>query len=329
MPANLTPEYRRAEAAFRAAKTTEEKIECLEEMLRTIPKHKGTDHMQGDLKRRLAQLRRQPRTRPAGSRPNPYYVPKTGAGQVVLLGPPNSGKTALVAALTNAKVEPAPYPFATTLPAPGMYLYEEVPIELVDTPPVTPDYFENELLSTVRECDVIAPVADASSPAVLEDVEMVLAHLAEREIVAVGRPFVESDLEEADLVKPCFVVASKCDLAGAGPNVEALRDLYGDKMRVIAASVETKQGLDEIGREALRLIDVIRVYAKPPGREVDRAAPFCLKRGSTVLDMAREIHRDLPETLKKARVWGSSKFGGQTVPKDYVLTDRDVVELAE
>ena len=329
MPANLTPQYRKAEAAYRAAKTTEEKIARLEEMLRVIPRHKGTDHLFGDLKRKLAQLRREPKQKSAGSRVNLYYVPKTGAGQVVLLGPPNSGKSALVDRLTNAKVEVADYPFTTRLPQPGMYVYSEVPIELVDTPPVTADYFESEMLSTLRECDVVAPVVDAGAPGVLEDLEMVFGHLAERHFQLVSRPYAESDDENPELVMPAFIVAAKCDLEGASGNLDALRELYGAKFRIVATSVATGEGLEEVGREVLRLIDVIRVYAKPPGRDVDRSAPFCLRRGSTVLDMARQIHRELPDKLKSARVWGSAKFDGQTVPRDHVLRDGDVVELNE
>ncbi len=138
MPANLTPEYEKAEKQFRQARTDEEKLEWLQEMLRVIPKHKGTDHMQADLKRRISQLRKSAVKKGGVKGVDPFHVPKGGVGQVVLVGAPNAGKSALVAAVTSASVKVTEYPYATALPTPGMWAYEDVQIQLVDTPPMTP-----------------------------------------------------------------------------------------------------------------------------------------------------------------------------------------------
>ena len=168
MPANLTPEYRRAEKEFRAAKTPHGKLACLEHMLRVMPKHKGTDHMQADLKRRISRLREQNEHKSGKAKRAPVSkVEKEGAGQIVLLGAPNSGKSQLLAALSNAHVNVADYPFSTHLPQPGMMHFEDVQIQLVDTPPVTADYMEMWMPDTVRRADRALLVVDLGNDTLL------------------------------------------------------------------------------------------------------------------------------------------------------------------
>ena len=159
MPANLTPDYHRAEERFRHARTVEEKIDALEEMLRVVPKHKGTDGLQGDLKARLAKLKKQPASK-AGKATHSHLIPREGAGQVALVGPPNTGKSSLVAALTKAKPEIAPYPFTTREPHAGMMDWEDVRVQLIDTPPITADYLESYLSSTVQVADAALLMVD-------------------------------------------------------------------------------------------------------------------------------------------------------------------------
>ncbi|MCX6553014.1 MAG: 50S ribosome-binding GTPase, partial [Acidobacteria bacterium] len=123
MPANLSPEYHRAEERLRGARSPDEKIAALEEMLRVIPKHKGTDHMQADLKGRIAKLRKEIGKK-GGKGGFTFIVPREGAGQVAIAGPPNSGKSSLVRALTRATPAVGSYPFTTREPVPGMMPFE-------------------------------------------------------------------------------------------------------------------------------------------------------------------------------------------------------------
>src|SRR5512135_280512 len=124
MPANLTPDYLAAEREYKAAQSQAEKVAALERMLATLPKHKGTEKLYADLKRRLSQARKDSQKKGAAHSAPFYAVEREGAGQVALVGPPNSGKSSLVAALTHAEPEIAEYPFTTRLPTPGMMPFE-------------------------------------------------------------------------------------------------------------------------------------------------------------------------------------------------------------
>mgnify|MGYP006299164283 CR=1 FL=1 len=332
MPTNVTPQYRSAEQRFKEAVTPEEKIEALEEMIRLLPKHKGTDHLFGQLKKKLSQLKNQGGDKSAGSRVDPFYVPRTGSGQVVLVGMPNTGKSALVAATTKAKVEVADYPFATQLPIPGMLYYADCPIELIDMPPVTADYFPPGMVGTLRNGDLIVVVADAAAEEVLDQVETPLSILLERRVLIEAPP--GEDEEEAIPQRTkspgeVIVALTHCDIEGCGDNVATIRELYGERFTIMEISNETGQGLDALRKLLFDRLDVIRVYTKKPGKDADLKAPFVMKRGSTVTDLARMVHRDLPDTLKSAKLWGSAKFDGQPVKRDHVLEDKDIVELHE
>jgi len=324
MPANLTPEYEKAEARYRAAATDEERLEALQEMLRVIPKHKGTDRMQGDLKRRISQLRKSAAKGTKRKGPDPFHVPKSGAGQVVLIGGPNAGKSSLLAATTNAPVKVADYPYTTATPVPGMWERRDLPIQLVDTPPVIEGQLPAGLMGTINAADVIAVVVDAGA-APLEQMEAALGLLGERGLRLRSVPRNELDASDRH-ARSALVVAAKSDTAPAG-EVEALRELAGDRLEIVAVSAETGDGLEELFEALWRLLAVVRVYTKEPGKPADRDRPFALLAGSTVEDLAREIHRDLPEIMKFVRVWGEGRFAGQQVHRDEPLRDGDVVEI--
>jgi len=312
MPANLTPQYMEAEEAYKRAITPEEKLAALEEMLRTIPKHKGTDKMQADIKRRIARMREAGEAARKKGKADPYRVEREGAGQVFMVGPPNSGKSALVGGLTNAKVVVAPYPFATTQPVPGMMKYDDILIQLVDTPPISVDNCPPALVASVRSGDAVIMVVDASIDSCLDDVQDLSDLLQERKVINQGKPHI--------------VALTKIDLPGAADNAEIVLEAYPD-IRFVKVSAESGKGVEELPRIIFDMLDIIRLYSKPPGRDVDRAAPFVLRRGGTVADLAGAIHRDLPRTMKSARVWGSARFDGQPVPREYVLSDGDIVEF--
>ena len=322
MPANLTPEYMAADKKFKAAATPRDKLAALEEMLATIPKHKGTEKMQADLKRRIAKLRNEVQQRKKGAaRGKPFYqIDKEGAGQIVLIGGPNVGKSMLLGAVTNAEPEVADYPFTTRVPQPGMCTYENVQFQMVDLPPIAPEFAEGWLYGIIRTADAAVLVVDLAADDLLSDTSAVLDQLGAANIRLVpGAPDVPGE-------KRAFAVANKLDVHGAGDRLAMLREFLG-QLPVLPVSAVAGTGLDSLREQMFELLDVIRVYSKPPGKKVDLSAPFILRRGATVLDAADAIHKDFVAKLKYARLWGGETYQGQMVGRDHVLKDGDILEL--
>ena len=321
MPANLTPMYRKAEEAFRQAKTTAEKMAALEEMYATIPKHKGTEKMQADLKTRMSKLREAGEQHKAHGGVDLFHVEKHGAGQYVLIGLPNCGKSALVGALTKAHVTVAPYPFATHAPVPGMMVYEDVQIQLVDMPPVTAEGPVPGMTGAIRAADGLIICIDLGAD-VLEQMEVCMGLLEGRGLVPLGR-----QMPEGGAAKRMLVVGTKWDLPGAAENFQAMKELYGSAVPMLAVSAEKGDNLGEIPRTCFKMLNVVRIYPKEPGRPPDKERPFVLPQGSTVLDLAAVIHKDMAANLKRARIWGANMYEGAPAPREHVLSDRDIVEL--
>ncbi len=325
MPANLTPDYYKAEEWYRSATTNDEKILALEQMLAVMPKHKGTEHLQADLKRKLSQLRdAATQQKKTGKHVDVFHVPPTGAGQVVLLGMPNTGKSAILAALTNAKVNVADFPFATHAPVPGMVKHEDVQIQLVDMPPITADYMAPGQVGTYRNCDVIAIVIDLSQD-VEEQILILFDFLESRSLLADA----ETDATDGQgnvRGRKAFCLCTKADIATDGA-FELAQKSCEKHLPFVKISVETGEGMDAFGKFLFDELGIIRVYAKPPGKPPDMNDPFTLPLGATVHDLARTIHRELAEKLKSAKCWGSGVYDGQNVHLTHELHDKDVVEL--
>ena len=324
MPANLTPEYFKAEQWFRTATTNDEKILALERMLSVMPKHKGTDHLKADLRRKLSKLREAATQKKGAKHVDIFHVPRTGAGQVVLLGTPNCGKSSIVAALTNAKVNVADFPFATGAPVPGMVKFEDIQIQLVDMPPITADYSAPGQVGTYRHCDLIAIVIDLSAEP-QEQMSICLDYLGSRNLLA------DAETPAADvygniLATEAFCICTKSDIATSGA-FEDLKQSCTHPFEFVGISAETGAGLDELPGVFYSLLGIIRVYAKPPGKPADMNEPFTLPAGSTVMDLAVGVHRQLAEKLQAARIWGTGVYDGQNVQLTHVLNDKDVIEL--
>jgi ribosome-interacting GTPase 1 len=325
MPANLTPQYLEAEKNFRLAKTTLEKIACLEEMLAVIPKHKGTEHLQADLRTRLAALIRSLDVKSATRRLS-MTIEKVGAGQVAVIGLPNTGKSQIVASITNAAPAVAAYPFTTQTATPGMMTFENVQVQLIDTPPLSEHPPEWWLLNIIRRADALLIVVDLSQDAVSQ-AEKVITKLNEKRI-GLGQPKNEAiDSKDAPVsFKKAIIVGNKADLDEGGRNFQALSSCYGARLPVIAISV-LGIGLDELKKQIFQVLDVIRVYTKEPGGRPDMAEPIILERGSTLEMAAASIHKSFAQRMKYARIWGSGKFDGVAVKRDHVLQDGDIIEL--
>ena len=324
MPANLTPEYFKAEKWYKSATTNDEKILALERMLAVMPKHKGTDHLKADLRKKLSKLKDTGTQKKGGSHVDIFHVPRGGAGQIVLIGTPNCGKSSIVAALTNAKVHVADFPFATGGPVPGMVMFEDVQIQLVDMPPITADYSAPGQVGTYRNCDLIAIVIDLSGD-VAEQFGVCMDFLESRNLLIDGETPASDDQGNA-LAKEAFCICTKTDIANAGA-LESLKQLCERPLEFVEISAATDGGLEELPKKFFELLGIIRVYAKPPGKPADMTEPFTLPVGSTVMDLATDIHRQLAEKLKFARIWGTGVYDGQNTQRNHVLNDKDIIEL--
>ena len=324
MPANLTPEYFKAEKWYKSAATTDEKILALERMLAVMPKHKGTDHLKADLRKKLSKLKDAGTQKKGGSHVDIFHVPRGGAGQIVLIGTPNCGKSSIVAALTNAKVTVADFPFATSGPVPGMVMFEDVQIELVDMPPITADYIAPGQVGTYRNCDLIAIVIDLSGD-VVEQLSVCMDFLESKNLL-IGAETPASDDQGNALAKESFCICTKSDIAEAGA-LESLKQLCERPLEFVEISAVTGTGLDILPAKLFELLGIIRVYAKPPGKPADMTEPFTLPVGSTVMDLATHIHRHLAEKLKSARIWGTGVYDGKNAQRNHILNDKDIIEL--
>jgi len=324
LPANLTPEYFKAEKWYKSAATNDEKILALERMLAVMPKHKGTDHLKADLRKKLSRLKDSGAQKKGGSHVDIFHVPRGGAGQIVLLGTPNCGKSSIVAALTNAKVNVADFPFATSGPVPGMVMFEDIQIELVDMPPITADYIAPGQVGTYRNCDLIAIVIDLSGD-VVEQLSVCMDFLESKNLL-IGAETPASDDQGNALAKESFCICTKSDIAEAGA-LESLKQLCERPLEFVEISAVTGTGLDILPAKLFELLGIIRVYAKPPGKPADMTEPFTLPVGSTVMDLATHIHRHLAEKLKSARIWGTGVYDGQNAQRNHILNDKDIIEL--
>jgi hypothetical protein len=325
MPANLTPEYRAAEQQLMQAKTPAEKLAALRLMLSRIPKHKGTDKLQADLKRRIARLNDEIRSQ-TKQKGFAVHVEREGAAQVVILGPPNTGKSRLVSALTGVALEAAPYPFTTQRPAPAMMPYEDIQIQLVDLPPVSAEHTEAGVFGIVRAADAALLVADLSAADVLDRIEEVITAL-DLSKLKLARDAVESDPSASVAWKQCRLIGAKLDLPGSRGNLEVLEEFYGERFGISAVSSETGENVEALRATIFQMLRLVRVYSKPPHEPADLRKPFVLREGSTLRDFANTVHHDFAERLNLARVWGHGKFEGQRINRDYTLCDRDVIEL--
>lgn len=327
MPANLPPQYYEAEKRFRLARTDKEKLAILKEMWAIMPKHKGTDRLQGELKAKTSQLKKEmEKKKKSGKSFYSHHIEKEGAAQVVLIGPPNAGKSQIITSLTNATPEVASYPFTTREPLVGMMPFKDIKIQLIDTPPITDEFIEPWLPEIVKYADYVILVVDLGSEEILNQIDVVLKRL-EQSKVKLATKEEDNDELNAQFYKKTMIVGNKNDMPDAEGRLELLKDLYSDNFSLLSISAKEMKGLPELKRKIYEQLAIIRVYTRESGKPADMHDPIVLKIGSRLIDAARVIHKDFAFKLKYAKVWGSSKFDGQKVDKNYVLQDGDVVEF--
>ncbi|MEM7476483.1 MAG: GTPase [Planctomycetota bacterium] len=328
MPANLTPQYHRAEAEYRQAETPQEELECLQVMLRELPKHKGTDKLQADLKAKIAKAKTEAQkqaSQPAGKVST--KIPKQGAGRVLLLGAPNTGKSQLLTALTRAQPEVAPYPFTTQSPNVGMMPFEDCPFQLIDLPPVTDDYFDVSVVGLIRGADLVFLVIDLASDELIEDTQAVLRRFTDGK-TRLGK---ETMLDEEDIgvsYTRTVILYNKIDDPDAEERLALLHEFIELPFEHLQVSATEGTGLEDVRRFVFDALEIVRVYTKhPKSKEPDMTKPFAVRRGDTLVEVAQNVHRDMADNLKSARIWGEAVHDGTSVKPDYQPQDGDIVEL--
>ena len=330
MAANLTPQYLEAERKLKTAKTPQERLEIMQEMMALMPKHKATEKLQAGLKAKISKLKEEMERQSTAKKGGvSYLVPKQGAGQVIVIGAPNSGKSSLIKSLTGADPEVGEYPFTTRVPAPYMMKYGNTRVQLVDLPPLTADLMESWQVELIKIADTALMVVDMSDPDGASQVESLAAKLKEKriEFVLEGTVFPEEEAGPPVFRKRTLLVGNKTDLDAGGEGLETLKVFLGDKWTIVPASAATGDGIEALKARIFALLHVIRVYSKVPGKKADSGEPFILKRGSTVIEAARVVHKDFAEKLNYARLWRRDAPSGLMVNRDQVLEDEDVLEL--
>jgi ribosome-interacting GTPase 1 len=328
MAANLTPQYLKAEEEYRRAQTTADELRWLEVMFREMPKHKSSEKLQADLKQKISRAKKELEAeRKSPKAGHGVRIPRQGAGTAVLIGGPNSGKSRLLASLTRAQPEVAPYPFTTHHPLPGMMPWEDVMVQLIDTPPITRDFLEPYLQGMIRGADVAVLLVDLGNDDGIEQLQELLDRLNQTKTRLARR----SHLDENDVglsYTQTLLAPNKIDLPEAADRLALLHELCPLDFPEYGISAEHGQGLQELRNAIYAALRVIRVYTKlPTHKAADFDRPFTLRQGGTVHDVAEMVHKDIAASLKHARIWGQSVHDGTVVKGDHVLHDRDVVEL--
>ena len=328
MPANLTAQYHKAEEEYRQATIPEEQLRCLQAMLRELPKHKGTDKLQAELKQKISKAKKETSApKKSGKRSANQRIPRQGAGTVILLGGVNTGKSQLLATLTRAKPEIASFPFTTREPLPGMMPWEDVTVQLIDTPPITADYFEPALHGIIRGADLALFLIDLGHDDGIEQCQELIDKLDTTKT----RLGINSHLDENDIgvsYTRTFAVPNKIDDPQAPERLDLLHELCPLDFPEYVISAQQGTNLETLRNDIYESLDVVRVYTKLPNqKQADFDRPFTVRRGSTLLDVAGQVHKDYVKNLRFARVWGNQIHDGTVVKGDYVVHDQDVVEL--
>jgi hypothetical protein len=329
MPANLPPQYYELERQYNKETDISEKLRLAKELLALMPKHKGTDKLQADMKAKIAKLKKEAEgggKKHGAHRVDPHsHIEREGAAQVILIGPPNSGKSSLLESLTNAKPMIADYPFTTHEPLAGMMTYETVQIQLIDTPPIGEDRTPPYLPNLIRQADLVAVVCDISSDDAPKCLDELRQFLEGKGVILVPRA--PGKIENPRFMyKRAILVAHKYLDGDWERTLEEIRARYPE-FQIVPTTILDDATLDTFRAVVFSALGVIRVYTKRVGHEADFEDPIILPLGGTVEDAARMLHKDFAEKFQFAKIWGKGKFEGQRVKNNFALSDGDIIEF--
>jgi len=388
MPANLPAEAKHKWREASQARRPQEKIAKLQEFLSLVPKHKGTENLRAQVKRKIAILRREiaeKKRKKAGVGGPKFFVEKEGDTQIVILGPTNVGRSSLLSILTNAKVEISNYPYTTKAPTPGMFQYQDLQFQMVEAPALMEGSADGgawglQTLTSARNADGLLLMIDLSRDSVeqfsLISRELEKARILTRKprakvgierkymgaglkIVMLGRLVdctskdverllksygihdatvriqgeatiddVEDAIFEGTVYRLAIIVANKADVPNAAKRIEQLKGFVGEEMKILPVSCKAKFGLEKLGSEIFEMLDIIRVYTKEPNERFASEKPFTIRKGSSILDLAKRIHSDFYKQFSYAKVWSKRlRFSPQKVGGTFTLEDGDTVEI--
>jgi uncharacterized protein len=390
MPTNLPPEAKDKWAEVEATNDPKLKLQKYQEFLAEVPQHKGTMKLRGTVKRKMALIRedldkkKAQRTGIRSGGPK-FFIQKEGSAQIALVGMTNVGKSSLLAAVSNAKVEVSPVPFTSRDPVPSIMNYKDIQLQIVETPALIAGSSDGKMwgaqtIASARNADGLIIMVDLSNDP-LEQLKIVQSELEKAKIatskpkgkvdidrkhagtalriVLVGRLLdgsmrevekllrehrindaivkisgevtledIEDAIYETTMFKPTLILANKLDVNGVEPNLRALERYVQGKIPIIAVSCEQKQGLEKLGDSIFNTLGIIRIYTKEPNKRDPSDKPFTLKRGATLADLARSIHREFIDNFAYARVWAKRLiFSPQKVGLTFILDDGDIVEI--
>jgi len=330
MPANLPPQYYELEREFRAEKDPRERLRLAQELLALMPKHKGTDKLQAEMKAKISLIKKQIEGGGEGKHGVRQvqtfdFIEKEGAGQLILIGAPNTGKSSLLESLTHAKPLVADYPYTTREPLTGMMTFETIQLQLIDTPPISDEQFEHYLPNLIRNADTVVLVADLMSQKMTDDIEFILKVLEEKRIILSPERAEHHD-DPSNSYKKAIICAHKSFEENTDDRLTELKAMFSN-FTLAPTSVLDETSLNAFRKAAFDSLGIIRVFTKRIGAEPEFKDPIILHPGGTVEQAANVLHKDFAHKLKFARVWGEGKFEGQRVHKDFVLSDKDIVEF--
>ncbi len=299
MPINASYEYINAEKVYLNAKTLDEKIVALEEMIRKAPRHKGSENLLAELKTRLKKFKEKKEKSKKIGKTSFKGVRKEGF-QVVLLGLPNSGKSSLLAKLTNAKPKISEHPFTTKEPEIGTLDYQEVKAQIIDLSSIGSDFLDIGIKNTA---DLIIIVANN-----LNDVDKII-------------PLTTKSYGKR------LIAITKSDLLSQEELRKLEEKIRSKRLNAIIISCYNNHNINILKESIFHAMNVIRIYTKEPSKPVS-TIPIVLPANSSVKDAAESILKGFSLKVKETRATGpSSKFPNQKVGLSHVLKDKDIVEF--
>lgn len=329
MPANLPPQYYELERQFNKETDIREKLRLAKELLAMMPKHKGTDKLQAEMKAKISKFTEQIESgakKHGAHHVDPFtHIEKEGAAQIIMVGPPNSGKSSILSCCTHAQPLIADYPYTTHEPLAGMMMFETVPLQLIDTPPISDQQFPPFMPNLIRQADIITLIADTSDFLCLSNLNLILSLLKEKNI-SLSPEFPKAESDHRFMYKKTIVIANKSDEPSSQSILPELQKQFTG-FTIVPISVYDDQSLQEFRKAIFKALNKIRVFTKRIGHDPEFRDPIILPPGSTVFDAALVLHKDFANKLQFAKVWGKGKFEGQKVKNNYVLADEDIIEF--